>query len=384
MNRGIVILGATGSVGRSALAVVETLRERFHIVGLTAHSNAPLLGSLIKQFHPRYAAIVDKEQARILRSGCPEGTEVLEGIEGVLSVAAAPDADIVVSAIVGAAGLRPILEAIEQGKTIALANKEPLVMAGSIIMSLAEKHNATVLPIESEHNAISQCLEGNKEQEVHKILLTASGGPFYGSSADELEKVTPEDAIAHPTWDMGAKISVDSATLMNKGLEVIEAHWLFGVDIDNIEVVIHPSSIVHSMVEFVDGSILAQLSRSDMKLPIQYALTYPERIESRVERLNITEVSPLEFFSPSLENFPCLGLAYEAARTGGTMPAVLNAANEVAVDRFLNHDLSFSAIPKVIEQVMEEHVPVVEPTLNEVLAADKLARESAATIYRSF
>jgi 1-deoxy-D-xylulose-5-phosphate reductoisomerase len=257
-------------------------------------------------------------------------------------------------------------------------------MAGGIVTSLAERHGAALLPVDSEHSAIFQCLCGNTGQTIHKIVLTASGGPFYNKDAEALDDVTPEQALDHPTWQMGSKISVDSATLMNKGLEVIEAHWLFGVDVEQIEIVIHPSSIVHSMVEFVDGSIIAQLSRSDMRLPIQYALTYPERVECEMERLNITDVSPLEFFSPCFDKFPCLGLAYEAARIGGTMPAVLNAANEVAVDAFLQRRLRFSDIPIVIERAMKEHTPVAGATLEDVLDADRWARENATAIQGSY
>ncbi len=382
MKKGVTILGATGSVGRSALAVIESLRDRFHVVGLTARSTAPLLKELIERFRPRYAALLDEEQARVLRSRCSGKTEVLGGLEGVVSVASAPEAQIVLSAIVGAAGLSPILAAIERGKIIALANKEPLVMAGEIITSLARQHGATLLPVDSEHSAIFQCLCGNRNQRLHKIVLTASGGPFYHKSAESLEHVTPEEALAHPVWHMGAKISVDSATLMNKGLEVIEAHWLFGINVENIEVVIHPGSVVHSMVEFVDGSIIAQLSQSDMRLPIQYALTYPERMECEVERLDITKASPLEFFPPNFNNFPCLALAYEAAKAGGTMPAVLNAANEVVVEEFLQRRLRFCDIPVVIENVMKEHTLVDKPTLEDTLAADQWARESARAAQR--
>lgn len=383
MGKGIVVLGATGSVGRNALAVVDSLREHFDVVGLTAHTNASLLGELARKFHPRYVAIVDKRRVDELRSQCPSGTTVLGGIDGVLEVAAAAEADVVLSAIVGAAGLRPILAALESDKIVALANKEPLVMAGGIITSLAASKGITLLPVDSEHNAIFQCLSGNRDQKIHKIVLTASGGPFYNNGQDTLENVTPEQALAHPTWHMGAKISVDSATLMNKGLEVIEAHWLFGVDVDRIEVVVHPSSVVHSMVEFIDGSIIAQLGTTDMRLPIQFALTYPERIETSVERLSITDVSPLEFFKPSLEKFPCLGLAYDAAHAGGTMPAVLSAANEVAVEEFLQRRLGFCDIARLIERVMAEHTPVGEPSLEDVLAADEWARECAAGVQRS-
>ncbi len=383
MEKGIVVLGATGSVGRNALAVIDSLRERFHVVGLTANTNVALLAEMIERFRPKYAALGSEKEARELRSRCPAGTEVLAGAEGVLAVAEAPEADIVVSAIVGAAGLKPVLAAVESGKIIALANKEPLVMAGGAITALAKKTGATLLPVDSEHSAIFQCICGNREQEIHKIVLTASGGPFYNESPKTLEDVTPEQALRHPTWDMGKKISVDSATMMNKGLEVIEARWLFGVDVDRIEVVIHPSSVVHSMVEYVDGSIIAQLGRSDMRLPIQYALTYPERIESAVQRLSVTDVSPLEFFKPSFERFPCLRLAYDAAGAGGTMPAVLNAANEVAVEEFLQRRLGFCGIAEMIERVMNEHTVEPDPTLGRVLAADEWARERAASMQGS-
>ncbi len=376
------MLGATGSIGRNALSVIEALPQDFRVVGLTAHSNVESLLHLIEQFRPQYAALADERQVEFLRSRCPKGTQILGGISGVVSVASAPESEIVLSAIVGAAGLLPVLAAIREGKTIALANKEPLVMAGEVITSLAREYNAVLIPVDSEHSAIFQCLCGNKDQRIRRIILTASGGPFYGKDAGSLDDVTPEQALEHPTWSMGAKISVDSATLMNKGLEMIEAHWLFGVDVENIDIVIHPSSVVHSMVEFIDGSVLAQMSRNDMRLPIQYALTYPERVESTVKRLDLTEVSPLEFFKPRLEQFPCLRLAYDAARKGGTMPAVLNAANEVAVADFLKRELRFQDIPAVIEQVMSEHESVPTPSLDDIMAADQWARETAKSAQR--
>ncbi|RJP17173.1 MAG: 1-deoxy-D-xylulose-5-phosphate reductoisomerase [Candidatus Abyssobacteria bacterium SURF_5] len=381
MKKGVTILGATGSIGTSALAVIDSLSEHFFAVGLTAHSNSTLLKELIGRFRPRFAALADEDEARALQAQCPKETTVFGGVEGISAVAAAPEAQVVVSAIVGAAGLLPILAAIKKGKTVALANKEPLVMAGSVITALAKEHRAALLPVDSEHSAIFQCLCGNKNQKIHKIMLTASGGPFYNKDIN-LSDITPEQALRHPTWRMGAKISVDSATLMNKGLEVIEAHWLFGVDVEDIEVVIHPRSVVHSLVEFVDGSIMAQLSQNDMRLPIQYALTYPERLPSPVKRLKLTEISPLEFFPPSLDHFPCLRLAYEAGKIGGTMPAVLNAANEVAVEEFLQRRLNFLDIPAVIEQVMEDHVPVDNPTLDDILNADSWARHTARTSQR--
>jgi 1-deoxy-D-xylulose-5-phosphate reductoisomerase len=375
MRKGVTILGATGSVGTSALAVVNALREHFFVVGLTANTNASLLKELIERFHPRYAALADEKQAEALRMECPE-TTVLGGEEGIAAVAAAPEAEVVLSAIVGATGLLPVLTALEKKKTVALANKEPLVMAGSIMTDLAEERGALLLPVDSEHSAIFQCLCGNRNQKVHKLILTASGGPFYNKKIDFAD-ITPEQALAHPTWRMGAKISVDSATLMNKGLEVIEAHWLFGVDVENIEVVIHPTSTVHSMVEFVDGSLIAQLSQNDMRLPIQYALTYPERLPSEVKRLDLTRISPLEFFPPRFDDFPCLRLACEAGKIGGTMPAVLNAANEVAVEEFLQQRLNFRDIPALIEHVMADHVTVDNPSLDDILSADRWARETA-------
>jgi 1-deoxy-D-xylulose-5-phosphate reductoisomerase len=381
MRKGVTVLGATGSVGTSALAVVEALREHFFVVGLAAHSNVRQLKELIERFRPRFAALADEEAARALQKMDLKGTVVYGGLEGIAAIAAAPEAEVVVSAIVGAAGLAPMLAAIKAGKTIALANKEPLVMAGSVITALAKKNGATLLPVDSEHSAIFQCLCGNRNQKIHKIILTASGGPFYKKDIDRAD-ITPEQALEHPTWRMGAKISIDSATLMNKGLEVIEARWLFGVDVENIEVVIHPRSLVHSMVEFIDGSIIAQLSQNDMRLPIQYALTYPERLLSPVKRLNITENSPLEFFPPRFDDFPCLRLAYEAGKIGGTMPAVLNAANEVAVEEFLQRRLSFRDIPVVIEQVMEDHVTVDNPTLDDILNADIWARETVRVCQR--
>ncbi|GAB4330061.1 MAG: 1-deoxy-D-xylulose-5-phosphate reductoisomerase [Candidatus Abyssubacteria bacterium] len=382
MRKNVSILGATGSVGTSALCVIEALSEHFRVVGLTAHSNVELLLRLIERFRPRYAALADEQQAEVLRSKCGTDTQVFAGLSGVAAVAAAAETEIVLSCIVGSAGLLPVLAAIREGKTIALANKEPLVMAGEVITSLAREHNAVLLPVDSEHSAIFQCLCGNKDQRIRRIILTASGGPFFGRDRRFLDDVTPEQALEHPTWSMGAKISVDSATLMNKGLEMIEAHWLFGAPVENIEVVIHPSSVVHSMVEFIDGSIIAQLSHNDMKLPIQYALTYPQRIEGPVKRLDLTEISPLEFFRPRLDEFPCLRLAYEAARRGGTMPAVLNAANEVAVAGFLKRELKFPDIPAVIERVMGEHDTVPKPSLDDIMAADQWARESAGSVQR--
>jgi 1-deoxy-D-xylulose-5-phosphate reductoisomerase len=381
MQKGVTILGSTGSVGTSTLAVIEALREHFFVVGLTARSNTRLLKEQIDHFRPRIAALAESEGAGVLKAQCPEGTTILGGMEGLVAAATAPEAQVVVSAIVGAAGLSPILAALKKGKTVALANKEPLVMAGSIITSLASKHKATLLPVDSEHSAIFQCLCGNRNQRIDRIILTASGGPFYKKNIDFAD-ITPEQALAHPTWRMGAKISIDSATLMNKGLEVIEAHWLFGVDVEKIEVVVHPSSMVHSLVEFVDGSIMAQLSQNDMRLPIQYALTYPERLPSTVQRLDLTKISPLEFFPPRFDDFPCLRLAYEAGKTGGTMPAVLNAANEVAVEEFLRRRLSFHDIPALIEQVMQGHSVIDNPSLDDILSADKWARETARTSQR--
>lgn len=375
MRRRITILGSTGSIGRSALDVVRHYPERFQVVALAAHSNAELLDAQIREFAPDFAAIVDREAASRVSVRSSHCT-LLTGPEGLSEIAAVP-VDIVLCAVVGAVGLSPILRAIDAGNRIALANKEPLVMAGPLIMERARSRKVEVLPVDSEHNAVFQCLHGHRIEDVQCIHLTASGGPFYGKPRESLAGVTPQQATRHPTWDMGAKISVDSATLMNKGLEVIEAMWLFGLSLDQVQVVIHPQSIVHSLVEFTDGSILAHLGLTDMKFPIQFALTWPERVPVPMGRLDLTTMRDLTFARPDFSEFPCLALALQAARMGGTAPAVLNAANETAVAAFCREQLEFLRISDVVREVLDESYISQEISLESVIAADQAARVRA-------
>ncbi len=376
VKRKIVVLGSTGSVGINTLRVVESLGDRFQIIGLTARKNINLLEKQIKKFHPKIVALADKKSAQELY-GRFKSIRILSGQEGVIEVARLKEADLVVSAIVGASGLIPTLEAIKAKKTLALANKEALVMAGEIVMQEIHKRGVGILPVDSEHSAIFQCLKGERKEDVSRIILTASGGPFLNFSLKRLKLVTPQEALKHPAWEMGKKITIDSATLMNKGLEVIEAHHLFGIDIDRIEVVIHREAIVHSLVEFVDGAMLAHLGTPDMRLPIQYALTYPERLPTPLEKLDLTKIRRLTFQKPDTRKFPCLKLAYEAARIGGTAPAVLNATNEIAVSLFLKKKIGFMEIPRMIKKVLNGHKPIKNPTLSEILKADAWAREEA-------
>lgn len=384
-KRHLTILGSTGSIGDSTLDVVARHPERFAVFALTANQNSEKLFVQCEQFQPRYAVMLDescadKLEKKILAAGL--NTTVLAGIVSLEHVASLPEVDTVMAAIVGAAGIRPTIAAARAGKKILLANKETLVMAGSIFMDIVQQHHATLLPIDSEHNAIFQSLPHDFNADpvssgVRRILLTASGGPFRQVDLAQLAGVTPEQACAHPNWVMGRKISVDSATMMNKGLEVIEAHWLFGAHPDQIQVVVHPQSVIHSMVEYVDGSVLAQLGNPDMRTPIAHALCYPERMESGVPSLNLFDVARLEFESPDFERFPCLRLAYEALTRKGNMPTILNAANEIAVEVFLDGKMPFLAIPKMIEQVMQTSTWQEITSLEDVLAADRLARESA-------
>ena len=383
--RHLTILGSTGSIGESTLDVVMRHHEQFHVVALTANSNFEKMLVQCRHFQPRYAVMLDEESAErldveIRKEGLE--TSVLSGVESLEKVASLSEVDTVMAAIVGAAGIRPTFAAACAGKQVLLANKETLVMAGRIFMDVVKKHQASLLPIDSEHNAIHQSLPHNfngnlAEVGVRRILLTASGGPFRHSSLSVLEQVTPEQACAHPNWDMGRKISVDSATMMNKGLEVIEAHWLFDAAPEKIQVVIHPQSVIHSMVEYVDGSVLAQLGNPDMRTPIAHALGYPERIDSGVTSLDIFKIARLDFEAPDLERFPCLDLAYQALAIGGNMPAILNAANEIAVASFLDGQMPFTAIPSMIEQVMQTISHKEISTLEDVLEADNLAREIA-------
>jgi 1-deoxy-D-xylulose-5-phosphate reductoisomerase len=378
----ITILGSTGSIGTSTLDVVARHPGKFKIVALTANSQVDLLFSQCQQFKPAYAVMLDDAAAMQLRQRVREaglGTEVLSGIAALEQVAVLPEVDAVMAAIVGAAGLRPTLAAARAGKKILLANKETLVMAGNVFMDAVRASGATLLPIDSEHNAIFQALprgyDGNLAANgVRRILLTASGGPFRDTPLAELRNVTPEQACAHPNWVMGRKISVDSASMMNKGLEVIEAHWLFNAHADDIQVVVHPQSVIHSLVEYVDGSVLAQLGNPDMRTPIAYGLAYPERIDAGVAPLDLFKVATMNFAAPDFERFPCLALAYQALRAAGTAPAVLNAANEVAVAAFLDRQISFLAIPAVIGAVLDILPVVVVEGLEDVLGADAEAR----------
>jgi 1-deoxy-D-xylulose-5-phosphate reductoisomerase len=379
----LAILGSTGSIGRSALAVVEANRERLEVVGLAGGTNAALLGEQLARYRPAVAAIGSEEGLAALRqasSWLPPS--LVSGTEGLTAVATHPDADIVLCATSGTAGLEAVLAAIEAGKTIALANKEVLVMAGAIVTDAARRRGVAILPVDSEHNAIHQCLHGRGAAEVRRLILTASGGPFRGHSPDALREVGPEDALRHPTWRMGRKITIDSATLMNKGLEVIEAHWLFGVSPEAIDVVVHPQSVVHSMVELHDGSIIAQLGVTDMRLPIQYALSYPDRWGALLAPLDLARLGRLDFHLPDHDSFPCLRLAYRALEGDGGLPVVLNAANEIAVACFLDGRLAFTAIPDVIERTMAAHAPRPVATLAAVRAIDAWARQFSRDVVR--
>lgn len=374
MTKKISILGSTGSIGVQTLDVARNLN--IEVVGLTAHSNIDLVEKQILEFNPKYVAMVDEEKADELAKrlkGFP--IEIYSGAQGLVKVATAKEIDTVVTSIVGIAGLIPTMEAIRNKKNIALANKETLVTAGAIVMNEAKKYNVDILPVDSEHSAIFQCLMGNSNKEVAKIILTASGGPFRGKNSEALKHVTLAQALKHPNWKMGSKITIDSATLMNKGLEVIEAKWLFGVTTEQIQVVVHPQSIIHSMVEYIDGSVMAQLGSPDMRIPIQMALTYPERKTNDFSRLNLLENNNLTFEQPDYEAFPSLRLAFGALKAGGTMPAVLNGANEVAVSLFLNEKISFFEIPRIIEKVMEKHTVNINPSLLDIIEVDRWARE---------
>jgi len=375
--KNISILGSTGSIGRNTLEVVRGQPERFKVVALAAGVNTELLGRQVREFKPKVVSVRGEEQRKQLLSDLPGGTECLVGEAGAREVGSFDEAAIVVSAIVGAAGLQPTLAAIRAGKDIALANKETLVMAGSFVLDEVAKSGSRLLPVDSEHSAIFQALAGQRREDVERLLLTASGGPFLHLPAERLALVTPEEALDHPNWRMGRKISIDSATLMNKGLEVIEGRWLFDVEADRIDVVIHPQSIVHSMVEYRDGSVIAQLGTADMKGPIAYALSYPERVAAGVERLDLTARGRLDFYAPDMDRFPCLGLAYAALRVGGTMPAVLNGVDEVAVEAFLEGEIPFSAIPEIVEEVMARHTTDDASDLEAIIDADRWARETA-------
>lgn len=365
--KSIVILGSTGSIGKNALNVVAANPGEFKVVGLTAHSNHALLLKQIEQFSPEVVALSDPASEEVVRKHA--NVKVLGGQDGLCEVASHPGADMVISSIVGAAGLRPTLAAIETGKRIGIANKETLVVAGEVVLAAAQRSGSEILPIDSEHSALFQCIEGRDRATVRKLILTASGGPFVGRTRAELESVTPAQALKHPSWSMGSKISIDSATLMNKGLEVIEAHWLFGVGHSDIDVLVHPQSIIHSMVEFCDGGYLAQLSVPDMRAAIAYAMSYPKRLPNVIPTMDLASIGKLTFGKPDTDSFPCLELAYKALRAGGTMPAVLNAANEAAVEAFLNGQIGFTQIAQVSESVMDAHKPASATSLSAVESA---------------
>jgi 1-deoxy-D-xylulose-5-phosphate reductoisomerase len=372
--KAISILGSTGSIGTQTLDVVRNLGN-IEVKALSTNKNIDLLEKQIEEFHPKKVAVMDDEKAYELKKRIGSKIEVLKGLEGLCEIAEMDETDTVVTSVVGVIGLIPTFKAIQKKKNIALANKETLVTAGKIIMEEAKKNNVSIYPVDSEHSAIFQCLQGNAHNKISRIILTASGGPFRGKSLKELEMVTVEEALKHPNWEMGAKITIDSATMMNKGLEVIEAKWLFDVELNQIEVLVHPQSIIHSMVEFEDGSIMAQMGEPDMRLPIQYALTYPKRITNNWPRINFRQRNMLSFEEVDLSVFKCLQLAYDALKIGGTMPAVLNAANEVAVDKFLKKEINFLDIAKIIEATMEKHELIKNPSLSDILDVDQWARK---------
>jgi len=405
----VVILGATGSIGESALKVAHDIPDRMEIVGLAANSNAEKLAAAANKVRAESVCLVDETKIEILRRALEYKPRLFAGEAGLREIACLTNADMVLVAIVGTGGLRPALAAIEAGKDLAVASKEILVMAGEIVMREARDNGVHVLPVDSEHNAIFQCLEGKLQEnrkrptsntqhrtsnaessalgvrcsvfdvsDVRRIILTASGGPFRETPAEEFVNVTIDQALKHPTWNMGPKITIDSATLFNKGLEMIEAHWLFGVEMQRVEVVIHPQSIVHSMVEFADGSTLAQLSYSDMCFPIQFAVTWPDRVANTLPPLDFSKLSKLEFFAPRYDAFPALSLARRAGEIGGTLPVVMNAANEIAVAAFLDHGVSFPQIWQLVEGVMDRHTPIARPDLDAILQADQWARAEAA------
>lgn len=370
----ILILGSTGSIGINALNVIRNFPGKFRISGLTVNSRIDLLLPQIEEFTPEFVVVRNEEPAKELRQRIGRKIEILSGDEGLIEASASADYDFLISAMVGFAGLAPTVEGVKRGKRIALANKETLVAAGELVKNLVEKHNAEIIPVDSEHSAIFQCLIGESSAEVEKLILTASGGPFREKVKEEFQKISVEDALNHPNWKMGNKITIDSATMMNKGLEVIEAHWLFNLPQEKIDVLIHPQSIVHSMVQFVDGSIKAQMSLPDMKLPIQYALTYPERLPNNFPRTNFPDISGLTFSTPDLNKFECLKLAYDTLESGGTAPCTLNAANEIAVAKFLRKEIKFPDIPALICNALEHFDNHKNPELETIIEQDKLTR----------
>ena len=377
----LAVVGSTGSIGQNTLRVVEHLSDRFQIFALAANSTVERLAEQTAAFRPNVVAITDPNRVEEFRSRCTAMRipvpEVVTGDRGLCQIASAGEVDIVVSAAVGAAGLAPTYSAVASGKTVALANKEAMVLAGELLRKTASRTGARLIPVDSEHSAVDQCLRSGEHVEVRRLILTASGGPFRETPAERFAKITPEEALNHPTWRMGKRITIDSATLLNKGLEVIEARWLFNIPPEKIDIMVHPQSIVHSMVEFVDGSVIAQLGTADMRQPIQYALTYPERLQSPVPSLDWATASRLDFALPDRQKFPCIGLAYRAIQMGGTAPAVLNAADEVVVQGFLERMIPFSAIPEIIAATLDAHVVHPADSLETILKADAWARTEA-------
>lgn len=378
MAKHIAILGATGSIGSNTLEVISLFPERFKVVSLTASENIDKLEMQIRRFRPSLVSLTSEKAAGELRKRCRNFKgEILSGMEGMIAAATHPEADIIVSAIAGSAGLIPTFAAIKAGKTVALANKETMVMAGEIVTKEADQRGIRILPIDSEHSAIFQIMGEGRWTDLHRIILTASGGPFLKTSLEEKKRVTVKEALKHPNWSMGAKVTIDSATLMNKGLEVIEARWLFDLSVHQIEVLIHPQSIVHSMVEFRDGAVIGQMGLPDMRIPIAYALSYPERLDLTMPRLDLTKTGALTFEHPDMDKFPCLSYAYEAMNAGGTMPAVLNSANEIAVRGFLQGRIGFLDIERIVGETMGRHEIRRVETMEDVLIADNWAREEA-------
>lgn len=378
--KSLAIFGSSGSIGLSTLDVVRKFPDLFRVEILTVNSNTDILETQIKEFNPSLVVIRDQAKAKDFRRRAGYRCEVLDGDEGLIAAAAGGEYDIFVGAMVGFAGLPPTIEAIRRSKRIALANKETLVVAGEIVIGLSTKYETEILPVDSEHSAIFQCLTGEDIKEANKLILTASGGPFFNRSFSELRNVTIADALNHPTWKMGNKITIDSASMMNKGLEIIEAHWLFNLPKERIEVVVHPQSIIHSMVEFVDGSIKAQLSVPDMKIPIQYALTYPDRLPAQYVTTDFPSIATMTFHTPDMDKFRCLKLAYDVMETGGTAPCILNAANEIAVAKFLRGEIGFIQIPELIEEALNTIEITTKPTLEEIMKCDKQTREFAESV----
>ena len=371
----ILILGSTGSIGVNTLKVLKELKDKYTIEALTVNSNIDLLEEQIQEFTPSYAVVVDEEKAKVLQQRIGDKCRILSGEDGLVEATKNGNYDILLSALVGFAGLRPTIESIKRGKRIALANKETLVVAGELVVDLCEQYGAELIPVDSEHSAIFQCLVGEDKSYIQKLILTASGGPFLHKSKDELKNVNVEEALDHPNWKMGNKITIDSATMMNKGLEVVEAHWLFGLHKENIDVVIHPQSIIHSFVEFIDGSLKAQLSAPDMKLPIQYALSYPDRFYNEFTHTNLPRLAELTFYEPDYDKFECLKLAYDVMEEGGISPCILNAANEVAVSKFLEGDIKFLQIPETINKALLKFENHKHPDLETIYETDRQTRE---------